>query len=164
MFCCIFCPFRQCYSFQDLGLGYIEVDFDFDEIRINPDGSLVSLNANTTGHCAIYDVETKSRMFQFKAPNQARPRAFTDDFRFLLYEDLDGNGLTIVRLFGSEEEIHLNADGYQTEISATALDIKSCSIALFRRIHDIQHLQLVKNGTGILKLYKNSKQNEWDLQ
>lgn len=137
-------------------MGYIELDFDFDQIGINSDGSRLAVFSSVAGYFSLFKLSSKSKLCEFATENLLQLMAFSDDFKFLLFSPFDGELHSIVSLVDEEH-------GNLSFGSTTTIDIKSCSVAMFRKIHDIQHLQLVESDTGILRLYKNSKENEWDL-
>lgn len=115
----------------------------------------MAVSSRLTGQCYLFHMETKEKLLEFKAPGIGFQKAFTDDFRILLYEGSDGEGLTIVHLLEDVDENGISS------ISTFSLAIKSCSMAVFRQIHGVLHLQLVENGSGILRLYRYKGNYEW---
>lgn len=141
-------------TIQHTGLGYINFGYMFDDIRINGDGTRVMISHRASGHHALYDVATRTKLFEMENTQAQRLKAFSPDFRFMLFEH---HILPVPYL------VQLTVD-WMSRLkydSGMFLMCPPVEVAIFRKIHGVQHLQIIDRRTGHLRLikYENGQWN-----
>lgn len=128
-------------------MGELVPDIDFDHAVVNPDGSRLLVWHYARGLFVIYQIETRTKIYQIEDWRMVL-RSYSDDMHLLLFRRPNDRQSTVLHLVEFD-------NGQMFLQQASHLDLDFCQIAIFRNIRGQSHLQTVEGeGNAALKVYQ----------